>query len=231
MPRVSLPVLSRKEQNYDVGPRLMESRQNPLMDRTGDIHSDPVTEEDLPGGDSTDTNTSDEFDWDEEDGQSEHVLPTRAKRGRAVYMAFLRLASPLRILLLCLIGVGILITPLLVVELRFKTSVVRPHVFAWSLWFSVVWAAGCITYAVVDMVPRLVIGLVVLFGGQVERLKMQIEVRDGLLTRVSVELLGMKSTDVRLFGDVAYSCCFSLVEAGLGYIMDLDRAWRHSWLL
>ncbi|KAJ7707168.1 hypothetical protein B0H16DRAFT_1265701, partial [Mycena metata] len=44
-----------------------------------------------------------------------------------------------------------------------------------SLWLAIVWAAGCLTAIVVDNLIRFIIALVVLFGGQVQRLKIQLE--------------------------------------------------------
>lgn len=130
--------------------------------------------------DSTDTatNSDDEFNWDEDEdpSTSKSYEKTKAKRGRAIYLAFMKLARPVRVFLLGALGAGILITPLIVVQLRFKSNPVRPQVHVWSLWLSIIWAAGCVTYLVVDAIPSLVIAFVVLFGGQVERLKIQLEV-------------------------------------------------------
>ncbi|KAJ3861518.1 Mechanosensitive ion channel-domain-containing protein [Lentinula novae-zelandiae] len=129
--------------------------------------------------DSTDTatNSDDEFNWDEDEdpSTSKSYEKTKAKRGRAIYLAFMKLARPVRVFLLGALGAGILITPLIVVQLRFKSNPVRPQVHVWSLWLSIIWAAGCVTYLVVDAIPSLVIAFVVLFGGQVERLKIQLE--------------------------------------------------------
>ncbi|THU99162.1 hypothetical protein K435DRAFT_828267 [Dendrothele bispora CBS 962.96] len=135
---------------------------------------DPTPTDDT---DSTDTatNSSDEFDWDEDEEKGDQPKELKAKRGRAVYLAFMKLARPVRVLLLGILGAGILITPLLVVQLRFKSSPVRQHVHVWSFWFSVIWAAGCVTYLVVDAIPWMVISIVTLFGGHVERLKIQLE--------------------------------------------------------
>jgi hypothetical protein len=122
------------------------------------------------------TNSSDEFNWDEEEEGTKVVQGIKAKRGRALYLLFMKLARPVRVILLGLLGAGALITPLLVVELKFKGSAVRAQVHMWSLWLSISWALGCLTYLVVDSIPRFVISIIVLFGGQVERLKTQLEV-------------------------------------------------------
>ncbi|KAH7931249.1 hypothetical protein BV22DRAFT_1027481 [Leucogyrophana mollusca] len=129
--------------------------------------------------DTTATNSSDEFDWDQEDESVDaaeiHDIK-KAKRGRAIWLAFMKLARPVRTLLVAILGVGILITPLLVVELKFSDNMgVRPQVHAWSLWLSITWAAACMTYLIVDAIPRAIISIIFMLGGQVERLKTQIE--------------------------------------------------------
>ncbi|EPQ54807.1 hypothetical protein GLOTRDRAFT_111417 [Gloeophyllum trabeum ATCC 11539] len=127
--------------------------------------------------DTTATNSSDEFDWDEQDEEEKEKAAekTKARRGRAIWLAFMKLSRFVRVLLIGALGAGVLIAPLLVVELRFKSSVARPHAHMWSLWLSIVWAASCATYLIVDYVPKLFMGLIVLFGGSVERLRTQIE--------------------------------------------------------
>ncbi len=127
--------------------------------------------------DTTATNSSDEFDWDEGEAEEKAKFEaSKAKRLRLVYLAFMKLSRTIRTLLVGILGSAILITPLLVVELRFKSHNVHSHVFTWSLWFSIVWATACVTYLIVDTIPRLVIGIIVLLGGKVERFKFQLEV-------------------------------------------------------
>jgi hypothetical protein len=135
--------------------------------RDGTAHSD---------SDTTATNSSDEFDWDEEENPQTAKDKVKAKRGRAVWMAFMKLARPIRVLLIGVLVAGILITPLLVVNLRFAGNPVSPQVHVWSLWLTIIWAAGCATYLVVDAIPRMVVSIIIMFGGQVERLKTQLEV-------------------------------------------------------
>ncbi|KAG2349047.1 hypothetical protein BDR05DRAFT_1028210 [Suillus weaverae] len=129
--------------------------------------------------DTTSTNSSDEFDWDEEEVANQVENPEtgkKARRGRALWLGFMKLARPVRTLLLGIFGVAFFIIPLLVVELRFQNKEgVRLQVRVWSLWLSIIWAASCATYLVVDAIPRIVIYVIFLFGGQVERLKTQIE--------------------------------------------------------
>ena len=81
----------------------------------------------------------------------------KATRGRAVYRAFLKLPKILRVLLVGGIGAGILITPLLVVQLHFNQSPVKTQVYVWSLWLSISWAAGVVTYIVVDGIPHFIL--------------------------------------------------------------------------
>ncbi|KAF7294467.1 Calcium channel [Mycena kentingensis (nom. inval.)] len=129
--------------------------------------------------DSSATDSSDEFDWDEDDDETKAANATgaaaKAKRGRAVWMAFMKLARPVRVLLAGILGTGLFIAPYIVFELRFNSNPAKPHVEAWSLWFAIIWAAGCVTSILIENVPRIIIALVVLFGGQVERLKIQLE--------------------------------------------------------
>lgn len=126
----------------------------------------------------TSTNTSDEFDWDEEPSGAaqESHQGKHARRGRALWLAFMKLTRLVRTLLVGVVGTAFLITPLLVVELKYQSSGVRSQVHAWSLWLSIIWAASCATYLVVDLLPDTIVTIILLLGGQVERLKTQVEV-------------------------------------------------------
>ena len=164
-------------------------RDDTLVNR-GPKQTDAVTEQrknddDASDSDSSPTGSSDEFDWDQEEDDSSNKTrndPTiKAKRGRAAYLGFMKLARPLRVTLLCILGGGILIAPLLVVHFLFRSSPVKKHVFAWSIWLTIVWVAGCLTYVVVDAFGWVFLGLVSLFGGKTESLQMQLEVRRSLL--------------------------------------------------
>jgi hypothetical protein len=76
--------------------------------------SDQAAAHPRPSGevlDDTDTesNSSDEFDWsgDEDelgDAGDKRVGKTKARRGRAVWLAFMKLARPLRMFLLMILG-------------------------------------------------------------------------------------------------------------------------------
>ena len=145
-----------------------------------DVDRDQIVkpDDDNSDTDSTVTDTDDEFDWDaEDDAKSAHIAASiKARRGHALYRAFLKLPKILRVLLVGGIGAGILITPLLVTELRFKTSVVRRHAYVWSLWLSITWAAAVVTYIVVDAIPHLVLVILRLAHFKIERLRVTVEV-------------------------------------------------------
>lgn len=154
---------------------------NQVAKQTGDATTERKKDDDTSGSDSSPTDSSDEFDWDKEEDDAStkaHNDPTiKAKRGRAAYLAFMKLARPFRVTLLCILGGGILITPLLAVHFLFRSNPVSKHVFAWSVWFTIVWVAGCLTYVVVDAFGWVFLGLVSLCGGKTESLQMQLEVR------------------------------------------------------
>jgi hypothetical protein len=76
-----------------------------------------------------------------------------------------------------LFGAAILITPLLVVNIRFKDSPVRLQVHVWSLWLTIAWSAACATALVVYAIPHIVLFIIRLFGKSVERLRFRVEVR------------------------------------------------------
>ena len=161
--------------------------------QTGDATAEERKEDDdTSDSDSTPTGSSDEFDWDKDEddasskARNDHTV--KAKRGRAAYLAFIKLARPLRVALLCILGGGILITPLLIVQFLFRSSPAKKHVFAWSIWFTIVWVAGCLTYVVVDAFGWVFLGLVSLFGGKTESLQMQLEVRRSLVLALSVSM-------------------------------------------
>ena len=151
-----------------------------------DIQQCPLPHEKFDDTDSTATNSSDEFDWseDEEAKTDKAQLQVGAKRGRRLWLAFVKLAIPVRVVLVGLIGVAISITPLLVVDLRFSLNPARTQVRVWSLWLTIIWATSCITYLVVDLIPRFVIAVTWFFGGKTERLKVQVEVCPCLIYRL-----------------------------------------------
>jgi hypothetical protein len=122
------------------------------------------------------TNSSDEFDWVEGEEKEDTVGLVKAKRIRWLWLLFMKLSRFMRILVIGMIGAAILITPLLVMNLRFRENIARLQVHVWSLWLTIIWSAACVTTLVVDALPHIVLLVIRLFGGQVERLKSQIEV-------------------------------------------------------
>lgn len=126
------------------------------------------------------TNSSDEF-WDDaarEAGAVKCLNDQRAKRGRRLYLSLMRLYRPIRILFVAIFVAGILITPFLVVTLRFPDSVARPHVAAWSIWFTISWGCGALISILIDITPRTFISLILsVYGKPPESLARQLEVR------------------------------------------------------
>jgi len=180
----------REKRELDVGQE-DDHGNDTLVNRgtkqTGDVTTEQRQkgDDDASDSDSSPTGSSDEFDWDKEEDDASNKArndnTVKAKRGRAAYLGFLKLARPLRVILLCILGGGILITPLLIVHFFFRSNPVKNHVFAWSIWFTVIWVAGCLTYVVVDAFGWVFLGLVSLCGGKTESLQMQLEVRLRLL--------------------------------------------------
>lgn len=177
---------------------------------------------DTVSSDTTATNSSDEFNWDEDDGgPTDGALETKAKRGRAIYLMFMRLSRPFRVywstliaekwtdtynkkvILVGLIGAAIFVAPLLVVQLKFEGNLISRQVHVWSLWLSITWAASCVTYLLVDAVPRLIIYVIVLFAGHVEQLKTQLEV---------CAAISLYSSKPLLMCLVQYSCIWLLMD-------------------
>ncbi|TFL05931.1 Mechanosensitive ion channel-domain-containing protein [Pterulicium gracile] len=169
---IRLPPINQKDHHYTDG--------LPEQPNTAKVTSPQSPDSPHYDSDGTVTGTEDEFDWDHEDGgtgktQQGKNKQVKGKRLRYVWLLFMKLSRFVRTLLVAVLGAGFFITPLLVVTFQFRESPVRRHVYAWSLWLSIIWAASCVTYLVVDLFPRLIIIVVNLFGGQVERLKTQIE--------------------------------------------------------
>ncbi|TFK44543.1 Mechanosensitive ion channel-domain-containing protein [Crucibulum laeve] len=159
------PIVIPKEQDY--APRIVPLESRPPTPQRIDDDSD---------SDTTATNSSDEFDWDEDEDKKDAAQErVKAKRLRRLWLGFMQLARPVRVLLVSTIGVAFFITPLLVVDIRFKGSVIRNQIHVWSLWFTIIYVSCCVTYMVVDSIPRIVLGVISLFGGQVERLKTTVE--------------------------------------------------------
>lgn len=158
----------------------------PVSKEQHDAHKQPdlpnMTREDIPDDSDTDTTAAEslnDFDWSEGDEEKSNIGDqVAAKRGRRLWLAFMKLSRPVRAVLICVVGVAILVTPLLVVNLRFRENPAKVQVHVWSLWFTIMWAASCGTYLLVDSITRMVLNIMRLLGRQVERLKIQLEVFD-----------------------------------------------------
>ena len=129
----------------------------------------------------SDATESEDFDWEaEDDARSTRnnpiVNPTNVRRGRALWQAFMRLSRPVRTLIIGILGAGILITPLLVFQLRLNHTPGRVQAHVWSLWMTITWAASCGTYLVVDLAPTVALAIFRLFSHRVERMQITVEV-------------------------------------------------------
>uniref|UniRef100_V5E9X0 EF-hand domain-containing protein n=1 Tax=Kalmanozyma brasiliensis (strain GHG001) TaxID=1365824 RepID=V5E9X0_KALBG len=129
---------------------------------------------------------SEDFDWDtssgEDDDENDEARTrkgakiTRAKRGRRVYLACLRLARPVRIFLAALIGTALCLVPFIVVTATDNGTSARSQVVVWSVWIAIIWAASCGTFLVVDLIPPLALRLVLaVYGKAPEIVKSYIE--------------------------------------------------------
>jgi len=126
-----------------------------------DSHVDSSTE-------TVRTDSSDEF-WEgaaKEVGEVKALEETTAKRGRWLYVSFMRLYRPFRVLLVAMIGCAVLVTPYIVIRFAFPNSVARPHVVTWSLWFTVTWACAAGISILVDILPRMLLALVFYVSGK-----------------------------------------------------------------
>ncbi|KAF9247339.1 Mechanosensitive ion channel-domain-containing protein [Melanogaster broomeanus] len=146
----SFDVSKSKEEDSPTGHGRDDRESDPGMKKA---HAEEVDT------DTTSTNTSDEFDWDDELSATEEEAheDKKVRRGRALWLAFMKLARPVRALLVGIIGTAFFITPLLVVELRFQNDTTVRH-------------------QSVDLLPKTIVTVILFLGGQVERLKTQIEV-------------------------------------------------------
>lgn len=128
-----------------------------------------------------DWDTSSENDDDDDDDQGDSrgrkgAKVTRARRGRKVYLACLRLARPVRIFLAALIGTAICLVPFIVVTATDNNSSARPQVVVWSVWIAIIWAASCGTFLIVDWIPPVALRLVIaVYGKAPEIVKTYIE--------------------------------------------------------
>lgn len=92
---IALPALSiSKEHDYATH---LEQQSTPVVNHHEVSEGERGEYSDTVSSDTTATNSSDEFNWDEEDEGTKSPLETKAKRGRAVYLMFMRLARPFRV--------------------------------------------------------------------------------------------------------------------------------------
>ena len=175
---IHLPKINSSPKPLDFVPRkdidgLSDVDRDRLAEATRVSQHDSDTESDA-------TDSDDDFDWDaEDDARSQrHVMdtPGNVRRGRAVYRAFMKLSRLLRTLIVAVLGAGILITPLLVFQLRFTNTPGRIQAHVWSLWMSITWAASCGTYLIVDLAPTVALGIFRLFSHSFERMQITVEV-------------------------------------------------------
>lgn len=171
---IPLPTLNVSKENDHVQPvhRIDTEPKSPLPQSV-------VEPEPLDGNSSDDTVTDlSDFDWDaEDDAQSrKEVDKVKAKRIGAIWRGFMKLARPVRTLLIGALGAGVFITPLLVFRLRFNDSPARIQAHVWSLWLTIAWAAGCVTYLIVDLLPGFILRILKFANYRVERIQTTIEV-------------------------------------------------------
>lgn len=152
----------------------------PLSQRDSDYPGKCHSDSEFDSGSSTEEGEDENFNWSEDEAtanENENVGAIRAKRGRRLWLALMKLSLPIRVLLIGAIGCAILITPLLVVNIRFNGSPVKQQVHSWSLWLTIIFASSCATFLVVEAIPKIVILLSKIIGANVQRLTIQVEVR------------------------------------------------------
>ncbi|OJT09817.1 hypothetical protein TRAPUB_13687 [Trametes pubescens] len=175
---IDLTIIDQKEDPRSFNERIVPEIVHPPQH---DVNRDDIVKPDDDAHSSSDNDTvtesDDDFDWDaEDDAKSQNMVASiKARRGHALYRGFLKLPKLFRVLLVGVIGAGILITPLLVVNLRFNTSIVKAQVHAWSLWLAISWAAGVAIFIIVDAIPHMVLVLLRLSNYKVERARVSIE--------------------------------------------------------
>lgn len=206
-------------------PTLNVSKENDYVQAIPHIDTDAKPRENAiePGtldGNSSDDTVTDlsDFDWDAEDDAQSHKegVKVKAKRIGAIWRGFMKLARPVRTLLIGALGAGIFITPLLVFKLRFNSSPVRIQAHVWSLWLTITWAAGCITYLLVDLIPSFILRFLKIANYRIERIQITIEVRH-------IYPLTFCFWYSYAFG-LAHKCCIGLAQIGSGYSMGMDSS-------
>lgn len=120
-------------------------------------------------GHSDSEDETDDFDWDTSDEEGDLHDDTkriRAKRGRKLYLALMRLARPVRLFAIGFMGTVVALIPFIVVLAAFRQSPARDEVETWSIWIAIIWAAGCGTFIAVDLLPPIVLKMGIAFYGK-----------------------------------------------------------------
>lgn len=159
---------SKGSVQYDT---LVDKTKNPyLQEKYLHGHNDSIPHNHNNDEDSSGDETED-FDWDTDESDTDEVdekgrKVIRAKRGRRIWLALMRLARPIRFFVFGLIGTAIAMVPFIVTTTAFRDSPARSQVQTWSIWIAIIWAAGCGTFLVMDWVPPLILKVGVAFYGK-----------------------------------------------------------------
>lgn len=171
---IPLPPL-RDPKEHDFAQLRTDPQHLPDVDRD-ELFNATLTTDNTDSDSGTESDAT--FNWEEEDDSqsTRGHLETKAKRGRWIWHAFMKLSRPVRTFIVAIIGSGILITPLIVFQVRFAHTPGHVQAHVWSLWLAITWAVGCATYLVIDLAPRVVLGIFRLFSHKVERMQITVEV-------------------------------------------------------
>ncbi|PWN28445.1 hypothetical protein BDZ90DRAFT_231426 [Jaminaea rosea] len=136
---------------------------------------------------------TDDFDWDTSDDEEEEAqvnAKLRAKRGRKVYLFCMRLARPVRVLLMGAFVTALFLVPLFVSLFAIdRSNPARPHVESWSIWLSIIAASSAGTFIVLDFLPPVILRLAIaVYGRAPEVFKTYLEVAMGCLVYVKLVL-------------------------------------------
>ncbi|KAK0528799.1 hypothetical protein OC842_004441 [Tilletia horrida] len=160
---------------------------------------------------SSTASESDDFDWDDTDSanseDNDSDVPTskelaatggigggrkkniRARRGRAIYLLCMRLARPVRIGILGLLGTAIALVPFIVAITAFKRSPAYGQVVTWSVWVAIIYSTSCATFLLLDAVPTLIMRLAIaVYGRAPEVFKTQVELLTATLFYIKLVL-------------------------------------------
>jgi hypothetical protein len=153
------------EQHAAARPYLSEPTRRP-RDKLDDTSDSDVSDSDVDLADS-------DFDWNEEDEEDKAraSLPKKPRRGRRLYLLFLRLARPIRILVITILGAVTLVAPHLIgfAYLSHHHDTFE-QIRAWSVWLAVTYAFGGLTVFSAGMLPYLLLKLSATIRGKVRLL-------------------------------------------------------------